>query len=92
MGKRQDAVLRVLANADRPLAGMQVSAIASLRSGTIHPALAEFERCGWVTSWWEETGEDDARLRRRLYRITPDGRQAAGEILSGQDHWWRHGR
>ncbi len=47
--------------------------------GTLYKALARLERAGMLTSSWEDPGfaESQSRPRRRLYRITPTGEQAA---------------
>lgn len=45
-------------------------------AGTVYPLLERLERSGWVESEWDD---DDTRTgpRRRLYRLTPDGAEAA---------------
>jgi DNA-binding PadR family transcriptional regulator len=49
-----------------------------LPEGTVYPALHRLERLGRVTSEWVE---GDAR-RRRVYDLTPAGREALGERRS----------
>ncbi len=43
-----------------------------LPEGTIYPALHRLEREGWLISYWV----DEAGRRRRVYQLTPKGRQA----------------
>lgn len=45
-------------------------------AGTVYPLLERLERSGWVESEWDD---DDTRTgpRRRLYRLTSDGAEAA---------------
>jgi DNA-binding PadR family transcriptional regulator len=44
--------------------------------GTLYKALARLEAAGALSSRWEEsaTAEHEGRPRRRLYRVTADGR------------------
>lgn len=46
-----------------------------LPSGTVYPALHRLESMGLTVSDWSEVGG----RRRRVYRITPSGRQALTE-------------
>ncbi|MDH2424797.1 helix-turn-helix transcriptional regulator [Sphaerisporangium sp. TRM90804] len=68
---------------------------AELGAGTVYVNLARLERAGWVNYTREESAVD--RPPRRLYRLTPDGRANASELLglrpsrqeptpSGDDH------
>ena len=45
-------------------------------AGTVYPVLERLERSGWVESEWDD---DDTRTgpRRRMYRLTSDGAEAA---------------
>ena len=47
--------------------------------GTLYKALARLERSGMLASCWEDPrlAEAESRPRRRLYRVTPSGEQAA---------------
>src|SRR4051812_25541972 len=50
--------------------GLELSAVAGLRSGTIYPALAALEQEGLLTSQWEDVDPSVVgRPRRRLYRL-----------------------
>lgn len=73
----------VLTNPRKEWWGAQIAPAAGLKSGTIYPALARMERFGWLTSQWEPVEPtEEGRPRRRLYRLTGEGEQAATEILS----------
>lgn len=47
--------------------------------------LARLERCGAVTSEWEVVPPTEDRPRRRFYRLTPEGRQWALDVLRLKD-------
>ena len=54
----------------------------SFHAASLYPLLYRLERRGWIKGRWvEKSGE----RRRRLYRITPKGR----EILATQRTGWR---
>ncbi|MER7367053.1 PadR family transcriptional regulator [Nonomuraea wenchangensis] len=48
------------------------------RPGTVYPILERLEQAGWITGQWEP-GTPQARPARRLYTITPGGRQMYAE-------------
>lgn len=50
--------------------------------GTLYKALARMETAGLLTSEWEDpdVAAEDGRPRRRLYRITANGRAARAAI------------
>jgi PadR family transcriptional regulator PadR len=52
-----------------------------LPTGTVYPALHRLERAGLVRANWSEAGG----RRRRVYELTPDGRQA----LDSERGTWR---
>ncbi|EOD64974.1 PadR-like family transcriptional regulator [Amycolatopsis vancoresmycina DSM 44592] len=63
--------------------GLEISAAAGLASGTIHPILARLETVGWLTSRWEDADpKEQGRPRRRYYRLSPEGLQAARSALA----------
>jgi PadR family transcriptional regulator, regulatory protein PadR len=73
----------LMADADKPMYGMEICAAAGLPSGTIHPILARLERIGWVTSSWEEIDPSaEGRPRRRYYRIDPNSISAIRAALA----------
>lgn len=49
---------------------------ATLRTGTVYAALARLEDAGWISTVPDHPGEHEDD-RRRYYRITEDGLQAA---------------
>ena len=54
----------------------------SFHAASLYPLLYRLERRGWIKGRWvEKSGE----RRRRLYRITPKGR----DILATQRNGWR---
>ena len=76
-------VLRALiADPTKEFYGLELSQLAELASGTVHPILARLEGCGWVESRWEDRDPHEAgRPRRRYYRLTPDGVVFAARAL-----------
>jgi PadR family transcriptional regulator PadR len=81
-------LLAVLADAG-PVHGYAVIAALRERSegafdlpeGTVYPALHRLERAGLVVSRWEQA----TPRRRRVYELTPAGRQAQ----RAKQHEWR---
>jgi DNA-binding MarR family transcriptional regulator len=72
-------VLRCFGDSDSTeLPGSEVMKVTGLASGTLYPILFRFEDAGFLTSRWET---DDpvvlGRPRRRFYKLTPKGAQAA---------------
>jgi PadR family transcriptional regulator, regulatory protein PadR len=71
---------------DRELYGLELVEATGLPPGTIYPIMARLEGAGWVTSRWEETGEEPkGRPRRRYYRFTADGVAQARVVLASID-------
>jgi transcriptional regulator len=56
------------------------SGLFDLPEGTIYPALHRLESQGLLRSQWQ----DDSPRRRRIYELTPKGRQA---LERRQDEW-----
>jgi PadR family transcriptional regulator, regulatory protein PadR len=56
-----------------------------LPEGTIYPALHRLENQGLLQSAWSE----DSARRKRIYQLTPKGRQA---LASRQDEWKQFSR
>ncbi len=77
-------VLRsLLEDPARELYGVEICALAGLRSGTVHPILARLEGVGWLTSRWEEIDASvEGRPARRYYRLAADGVEAARTALA----------
>ncbi len=62
--------------------GLEIMALTELPSGTVFPILARFEVLGWLVSGWEVVDSSVAgRPRRRYYRLTEEGLEAAGAAL-----------
>jgi PadR family transcriptional regulator, regulatory protein PadR len=61
--------------------GLELIKLTGRPSGTVYPLLDRLERAGWVVSSWDD---DVLRPgpRRRMYRLTPEGAEAARDALS----------
>lgn len=58
--------------------GLELSRTAGVKTGTLYPTLARLEDARWLTSTWEEVDPAiEGRPRRRLYRLTGEGADAA---------------
>ncbi len=74
-------VLGVLLGAGEPVWGLLIAKQAVRPTGSVYPILARLESAGWVVSEWEE--DDERRgARRRLYRLTAEGADAATAMVS----------
>jgi PadR family transcriptional regulator, regulatory protein PadR len=74
----QVLMLFVNSSSDPEISGAQVSKAIGIGSGTLYPLLMRFETNGWMESRWEEVDPSlVGRPRRRLYSLTPQGRQQA---------------
>lgn len=77
-------VLRVLiADPTQERYGLELCELAGLPSGTIYPILARLEdQYEWIESRWEEVpAEERGKPRRRFYRLTDRGLEAAPKAL-----------
>ena len=72
------AVLRVLLAESDPVWGLRVSKLAERPTGSVYPILERLEAAGHLTSTWELDGNRTGP-RRRLYALTPAGREWATE-------------
>jgi len=69
----QLVLLVLLDEPDRERYGLELSELAGLATGTIHPILARLEKVGWLHSRWEEVDpKEQGRPRRRYYRLDPN--------------------
>lgn len=69
----QLVLLVLLDEPDRERYGLEISELAGLATGTIHPILARLEGVGWLRSRWEAIDPKiEGRARRRYYRLDPN--------------------
>jgi DNA-binding PadR family transcriptional regulator len=69
----QLVLLALLDEPDRERYGLELSELAGLATGTIHPILARLEQAGWLRSRWEQIDPAKrGRPRRRYYRLDPN--------------------
>ena len=78
-------VLRaMLQQPTKELYGLQISQLAGLATGTIHPILARLESLGWLESRWEDIDPTrEGRPKRRYYQLSADGAEQARKALAG---------
>ena len=89
--KKGSAELLILALVEaRPRHGYDIGKLIESRSGgelrfniaSLYPLLYRLEKRGWIEGrWTEKPGE----RRRRLYRLTPEGRK----VLAAQRSGWQ---
>lgn len=76
----------MLDGSDTELYGLELVDATGLPPGTIYPIMARLESAGWVSSRWEETGQEArGRPRRRYYQLTADGIASARSALASSD-------
>ena len=69
----QLVLMALLDEPDQERYGLELSELASLATGTIHPILARLEKAGWVHSRWEQIDpKQQGRPRRRYYKLNPN--------------------
>jgi PadR family transcriptional regulator, regulatory protein PadR len=77
-------VLRIFL--DDPVApryGFELMQFTRFPSGTLYPILARLERAGWISGRLETIdAAAEGRPPRRLYLLTTEGAQAAGQELA----------
>lgn len=79
LARMTPATLDVLAHLvarDAPTWGLEIAGATGRPTGSVYPILERLESHEWVVSDWE-TGGARPGARRRLYRLTPDARDAA---------------
>jgi transcriptional regulator len=88
--KRGSAELLILSLLDaRPRHGYDLSKLIETRSGghlkfhidSLYPLLYRLEERGWIKGTWVEKPDE---RRRRIYKLTPDGRR----VLVDQRRTW----
>lgn len=75
-----DVLTTLLGESDR-VWGLRIVGLTSRPAGSVYPILERLERAGWVDSEWEDDPERSGP-RRRLYRLTADGVEAARAAVS----------
>jgi PadR family transcriptional regulator PadR len=72
-------VLEVLISSERDAWwGFQIASLASIGTPTVYGILSRLEHAGWIRGEMEDVDPElVGRPARRLYVLTPDGRQAA---------------
>lgn len=74
-------VLEALMGPDEDLYGLKIAQNAGHKVGSVYPILARLEATGWVESCWERDERGDRGPRRRFYRFSPEGFEAARALL-----------
>jgi len=69
-------VLDALLGASDSVWGLRIVALTGRPAGSVYPILERLERAGWAESEWEDAPERSGP-RRRLYRLTSGGAEAA---------------
>jgi DNA-binding PadR family transcriptional regulator len=75
-------VLEVLMGPDEELYGLRIAQNAGRKVGSVYPILARLEGAGWVESCWEREERGERGPRRRFYRFSPEGLEAARMLLT----------
>jgi PadR family transcriptional regulator, regulatory protein PadR len=80
-----DVLSAMLADPYQEWYGLELANASGLKTGTIYPALARLEQAGWVSSYWEDVDPGAVgRPKRRLYRLTGEGADAARAAVDEQ--------
>jgi PadR family transcriptional regulator PadR len=84
MTVQTQAVLHaLLADPDTELYGLEIAERTSLLPGTTYPILLRLQEAGWVQDRWETIDpHGERRPRRRYYKLTKDGVEAARAALN----------
>ena len=64
------------------LHGWQIMKDTKRTGPTVYGVLDRLEDLQWITSYWEDLQPDEHRPRRRLYRLTDEGRAGIRELLA----------
>lgn len=75
-------VLEALMGPDDELYGLKIAQHAGRKVGSVYPILARLEEAGWVESSWEREERGERGPRRRFYKFTPEGLDAARALLT----------
>jgi PadR family transcriptional regulator, regulatory protein PadR len=74
-------VLGALIAEPPPTWGLRLVGLTGRPTGSVYPILERLERAEWISSEWEDDPERSGP-RRRLYRLTADGAEAARAAMS----------
>ena len=79
LSPKMAAIIKIfLEDTEKPRYGLELMRLTGQPSGTLYPALAKFERAGWLVSGKEDVDPSKAgRPARRFYRISGAGARAA---------------
>jgi PadR family transcriptional regulator, regulatory protein PadR len=75
-------VLEALMGPDDDLYGYKIALEAGRKTGVVYPILDRLVEAGWVNREWESDERDERGPRRRFYRLSPDGFEAASALLA----------
>ena len=76
----------ILAVAACAICGSDVRKATKMGPGSYYPILYRLEDANWLTSWWEDIDPSkEGRPRKRFYKLTAEGQQAAHEALAERD-------
>jgi PadR family transcriptional regulator PadR len=64
------------------LHGWQIMKDTKRTGPTVYGVLDKLEDLRWITGSWEDLKPDENRPRRRLYRLTSDGRTGVRRLLA----------
>lgn len=67
---------------DHDLHGWQIMKDTKRTGPTVYGVLDKLEDLRWITGYWEDLRPDENRPRRRLYRLTADGRAQVRQLLT----------
>lgn len=60
--------------------GWQIITVIKRAAPTVYGVVDKLEDAGWLDSWWEDSPVE-GRPRRRMYKLTPNGRVEARALL-----------
>ena len=76
-------VLAAFLNSNKAIPGSDVVITTRLASGTVYPLIARLRQRNWLEAQWEKLDpKKDMRKPRRLYRLTPQARKRAIDLLN----------
>lgn len=75
-------VLEALMGPDEELYGLKIAQNAGRKVGSVYPILARLEEAGWVKSSWEREERGERGPRRRFFRFSTEGLDAARTLLT----------